>query len=155
MVRCPWFVAGILSLVIGRKLGFYFFATSLIGDLAYIVVTVLFYVIFKPVNKAISLVAAVVSLVGCVLGLLEMFDIITLPINNLVFFGFYCLLIGYLIFRSSFLPRILGVLLALGGLGWLTFASPLLTKTLAPYNFAPGILAERLLMILLIAAGLD
>jgi hypothetical protein len=31
----------------------------------------------------------------------------------LVFFGFYCLAMGYLIFRSSFAPRIIGVLLAI------------------------------------------
>jgi hypothetical protein len=31
-------------------------------------------------------------------------------VHPLVFFGFYCLLIGYMIVRSTFLPRILGVL---------------------------------------------
>lgn len=33
----------------------------------------------------------------------------------IVFFGFYCLLIGFLIYRSTFMPRIIGVLLALSG----------------------------------------
>jgi hypothetical protein len=36
----------------------------------------------------------------------------------LAFFGLYCLLIGYLIFRSTFLPRIIGVFMALAG--WAT-----------------------------------
>jgi hypothetical protein len=43
---------------------------------------------------------------------------------DLVFFGFFCLLTGYLIFKSTFLPRIIGVLMAIAGLGGLTFLSP-------------------------------
>src|SRR5437899_574214 len=39
----------------------------------------------------------------------------------LVFFGSYALLTGYLIIRSPFLPRLLGVLSVMGGRGWLTF----------------------------------
>ena len=37
----------------------------------------------------------------------------------LVFFGFYALLKGYVLIRSTFLPRALGVLAVMGGLGWL------------------------------------
>ena len=79
----------------------------------------------------------------------------SLPINNLVFFGFYCLLIGYLIFESTFLPRTLGVLMAIGGLGWLTFLSPSLAKVLAPYNMLPGIIGEGVLTMWLLVFGVN
>ena len=69
--------------------------------------------------------------------------------------GIYCLLIGYLIFRSTFLPRTLGVLMAIAGLGWLTFMSPTLTHSLYPYNLAPGIIGEGVLTLWLLAVGLN
>ena len=72
-----------------------------------------------------------------------------------VFFGVYCLLIGYLIFRSTFLPRLLGVLMALAGLGWLTFLSPPLANHLSPYNLVLGFLAELALMLWLLVRGVN
>jgi hypothetical protein len=61
---------------------------------------------------------------------------------GMVYFGFYCLLISYLIFRSTFLPRILGVLMSFAGLAWLTFLYPPLVGYLSPYPLYVGALAE-------------
>jgi uncharacterized membrane protein len=150
------FVGGVFALVFGRKPGVvYFYAANLLATAAYIAVTLLFYDLFKPVNKGLSSLAALFSLAGLVIGTLSLFHLISSPINNLAFFGFYCLLIGYLIFRSTFLPRALGVLMAFGGLGWLTFLSPALSKSLSPYNLAPGILGELALTLWLLVFGVN
>jgi hypothetical protein len=103
----------------------------------------------------VSLLAAFFSLAGIIVGLLRTFDLAPAQINPLGFFGFYCLLIGYLIIRSTFLPRILGVLMAIGGLTWLTFFSPSLTSQLYPYNLAPGIFGEGVLTLWLLMIGLN
>ncbi len=71
---------------------------------------------------------------------------------SFVFFGFYCLLIGYLIFRSTFLPRILGAGMTLAGLGWLTFLLPALTHLLSPYILAAGLGEIALTLWLLVAS---
>ena len=73
----------------------------------------------------------------------------------LVFFGVFDFLIGYLIFQSAFLPRILGVLMALAGFGWLTCLSPSLAKHLSPYIEILGFLAELLLLLWLLVKGVN
>ncbi len=145
------FVAGTLALVTptGRQV------TNLVAAVSYIVVTVLFYFLFRPVSRRVSLAAAMVSLAGCVMGVLSALRIAPVQVNPLAFFGVYCLLIGYLVYTSTYLPRALGVLMAIGGLGWLTFAVPALARALTPYNFGPGIFAEGVLTLWLLIAGVD
>ena len=121
----------------------------------YVAVTVLFRSLFRPVGRNISALAAIFSLVGCTLSLLDVFHLGLFRLNPLAFFGCYCLLIGYLILRSTFLPRILGALMAFGGLGWLTFISPALSGYLLPYNMAPGVLGESALTVWLLAVGIN
>ena len=73
----------------------------------------------------------------------------------LVFFGFYALLTGYLIIRSTFLPRILGVLSAFGGLGWLSFLYQPLGYHLFPYIAAFGLLGAASLILWLLVFGVN
>jgi hypothetical protein len=74
---------------------------------------------------------------------------------GLVFFGPHCLFVGYLILRSTFLPRPIGALMVLAGLGWLTFLSPPLAKSLSPYIMMPGALGEISLTLWLIVKGVN
>jgi len=163
------------------------FSAYLMVVACYIAVTALFYELFKPVNRSVSLVAAFFSLVGCAiqaaicvflvaplvllkgapyLSAFKTEQLQTLGYTSFtlygqgfdicfVFFGFYCLLIGYLIFRSGFLPRILGFLMALAGLGWLTFIAPPLAHSLDPYIRIPGVIGEFSLTVWLIVKGVN
>jgi hypothetical protein len=139
----------------GRKLVSYSDTANIAATACYLVVTLFFYDIFKPVNRSLSLLAALFSITGCSIAVLSVFHLDPIRINPLAFFGFYCLLIGYLIFKSTFLPRILGALMAICGLSWLTFLSPPLAKYLFPYNLAPGILVETSLTVWLLVIGLN
>lgn len=162
-------------------------AVGFIATVLYLAVTALFYGLFKPVNRTLSLLAAFFSLVGCAIQAfgslfqlaplvilrgspyLEVFKVEQLQALalfflklhtesshiELIFFAFYDLLIGYLIFRSTFLPRILGGLMMLAGLGWLTFLAPPLTTHLSPYIQILGFLAEFLLMLWLLVIGVN
>ena len=162
-------------------------ATGLIATACYVAVTALFYDLFRPVNKRLSLFAAFFSLVGCtILAFASLFQLAPLVVLGgsqylsafkveqlqalallflelhgqgvnicFVFFGVYCLLIGYLILRSTFLPRILGALMAFAGLGWLTFLSPPIANYLSTYIVVLGFLAELALMLWLLVMGVN
>jgi hypothetical protein len=78
----------------------------------------------------------------------------------LLFFGGACLAIGYLVFRSGFLPRLLGVLMAVAGLGYLLdgFAlilSPVLHGIVFPFSLLPAFVAELSLALWLLVRGVD
>lgn len=78
---------------------------------------------------------------------------------SLVLFGTYDIFTGYLIVRSTFLPRILGVLLAIAGVGYLinTFANvlaPDFAAHLSPWILIPG-LADLLVPTWLLVVGVN
>jgi hypothetical protein len=78
----------------------------------------------------------------------------------LVFFGFYEVLLGYLIFRSTFMPRLLGVLVGIAGLAFLAgsltaFLWPARPGSLTNYELAVDGVGELSLMLWLLVMGVN
>src|SRR5947208_14846200 len=114
-------LTGAFAAFVGGKLVVYGDAFSLVATACYVVVAVLFYGLFKLVDESLSLIAALFSLVGCAISAANVYHRVSYPrrvVNPLALFAVYCLLAGYLIFLTTFLPAILCVLLAFGGLSW-------------------------------------
>jgi len=148
----------------------------------------LFYELFKPVNKTISLLAVYFNIVAttmqavtCIFLLtplvllggehyltaftpdqLQALAIVAMKLYHLcyiialAFFGCYDLLIGYLAFKSTFLPRPIGVLMVITGLGWLTFFIPPIAAYLLPYNvIIAGLVGEVAMILWLLVMGVN
>ncbi len=130
-------------------------------------------ILFSFMGQAVGAVASLLQLAPFVLlggsGYLTVFDARQLQalalmfVNlaaqasyiDLVFDGVFLLLIGYLIFRSTFLPRALGLLVAAAGLAWLTFLSPPLANYLSTVIEVLGVAAEAGLMLWLLVMGVN
>jgi len=158
---------------------------GLISTAGYVVLITLFYQLFRPVSRSLTMVAVFLGLMGCALTAsgslfllaplvilkgspyLSVFDakqvqalaLMFLNLNvqlssiALVFFGLFQLMLGYLIFRSMFLPRVFGVLIALAGVGWLTALWPPLENALLSPIEVLGFVAEAALMLWLLVMG--
>jgi len=72
-----------------------------------------------------------------------------------VFFGFSTLITGWLMIRSTYLPRILGWFALVGGIGWLAFLWPPLGYRLNLYIAAVGILGSLATIVWLIVFGVN
>ncbi|MGO9433299.1 MAG: DUF4386 domain-containing protein [Terracidiphilus sp.] len=128
-------------------------AAGIIEGSCMIAVTLLLYYILRPVNKRLSSLATIFNFAGLIF---ELFQILPHGVNiGLGFHGLYWILIGYLIFKSTFLPRILGALMAFAGLCWLTFLSPPLAVHLSPYSLGSALLVEGLAFLWLLVMGLN
>ena len=126
------------------------------GDLILLVcavaLTLILYVLLRPVNKNLALLAVFFNIVEfpieaasklCLFAALflsgnadylkafephQLHALVKMSLKlhdygfgiDLVFFGFACLIYGYLLFRSGYFPRTLGVLMAIAGLSYLT-----------------------------------
>ncbi len=134
----------------------------------------IFYRLFKPVSRNVAALALMFNMVAIAIeaaNLLNHFAPVRLLVSegntehlypvayafvelfsvgfgiSLVFFGFFCLLIGNLIIRSGFLPRFLGFLMSVAGFCYLLnsfslFVLPELADLLFPYVLMPCLVAE-------------
>ena len=73
----------------------------------------------------------------------------------LAFFGFSTVVQGWLVYRSGFLPRWLGVIEIIGGFGWLTFLSPPLGMRLFMYVAVFALLGLLAMIVWLLTVGID
>jgi hypothetical protein len=153
-VAAALYFLSLLTAVLGESVGGDVgFAAGELAVAGMVAMTLLFYDIFKPVNRSLSLLAAFLNLVGLTF---EAFRWNPQGVDiALVFVGLQHLLIGYLILKSSFLPRSLSVLMVFAGLAWLTYMSNPLANHLSPYNTASGIAGEGLVYLWLLVRGLD
>lgn len=143
--------------------------------IAYVIVTALLYRLFKPVSASLSLIAALFSMLGLAL-LAAATAMLLLPLQDAsaayavlklhgaaydltgVFFGAYCLLIGWLILKSNYLPLAIGWLMALAGAVFvmdatLALVAPAVAKMVPDIVMLVSLLGEGSLALWLAAFG--
>lgn len=167
------------------------FVSELITTLTSLPISIIFYYLFRVVNKKLTLMMVffdiVVTAIEATVLLNHFAPLLILQAGpyasaftqtqlqaqaylylqmqdigldiSLAFFGFDCLVTAYLIYKSTFLPRILGVLLAIEGIGYLInsftlFLAPALQARIFPYFVATG-LAELALALWLLIIGVN
>jgi hypothetical protein len=167
------------------------FVADLVCIVCSIFLSLIFYILFKPVNRNLSLLALLFgSVASAVMAVnllnqlapllllhntsyLKAFTIEQLQTESLFFlnlqsqgynislllFAFYFPIIGWLVYKSNFLPRLLGVLYALAGAGYLInslawFLYPHLAGYLFPYVLLPAFIGEVSMSLWLIVKGI-
>ncbi|HEX8170558.1 MAG TPA: DUF4386 domain-containing protein [Thermoanaerobaculia bacterium] len=160
---------------------------GLVGNLLYLALAALFYFLFAPVSRRVSLVAAFVAAAGCALQIfgalfqlapllilrdaqlaasfnvqqLQAASLFALRLQaqtltlSIILFAFYHILIGWLIVRCTFLPRAIGVLMIVAGIGWLAFLWPPLGMAVRMIVLPLGGIAELVLMLWLLIKGVN
>jgi hypothetical protein len=138
---------------------------------------VLFYDLFKVVDRRLALLDVFFTLVGTAIeaaGLLNQFAPLVLPGGAsatsalattdydiyTVFYGFDIVCVAYLVFRSTFLPRTIGVLLAVDGLAYLIHSvtdvlAPGFAAHVAPWIDLPAPVGEGSLCLWLLVVGVN
>lgn len=168
------------------------FVSDIIAFLCDAVISILFYVLLRPVSKTLALLAAAfrllahpaiasINMLNHFMALLLLGDVEYLSVFNVdqlhalallflqahrygyliggAFFGLHCLILGYLLFKSVWFPRILGILLVLAAVGYLleSFGNFLFPEAEAILVWAvavPAVIGEVSLCLWLLIKGI-
>lgn len=130
----------------------------------------IFYELFKVVDRRAALLVVLFTIVATAIEAAGIATQFTAPNPfdleadsydvSAVFFGGYCLALGYLVFRSTFLPRAIGVLMAIDGAAYITnsfttFLAPGFASHLVPWIQLPTLAGEGSLTLWLLIFGID
>jgi len=79
---------------------------------------------------------------------------------SLIFFGCVCVILGYLIFKSGYLPKVVGVLMQIAGLCYLInsyalFLAPSFADRIFPAILIPAFIGEASLCLWLLVKGVN
>ena len=168
------------------------FVSDLVAFMSDAVVSVLLYVLLRPVSRTVSLLAAAFRLLAhpaiAAINLLNHYAALLLLQGDAylsvfttdqlhalaslflnmhgygyliagAFFGVHCLILGYLLFKSDYFPGILGIMMAIAALGYLTesfgnFLFPGHGDVLAWFVAVPAVLGEFSLTLWLLIKGI-
>lgn len=140
-------------------------AAHLIVTLTNPVLMVIFYELFKVVNRRLALLGAFFGLVATAIEGVSVFVLVQHPVVAAydvytAFFGFSLVVFGYLVYRSTFLPRAIGVLLVIDGAGYLAYSfadilAPGFASHLVPWIQLPILAGEGSLTVWLLVAGVN
>lgn len=145
------------------------------GLAAHVVVTVtnvglavIFYELFKAVSRRAAMLVVFFTLVATAIeaaGIVNQLSTLTVGGTaaydvSTVFFAGYALAIGYLIYRSTFMPRVIGVLMVVDGVAYLvnsfgTILAPDFAAHLVPYIQLPILLGEGSLTLWFLVFGIN
>ena len=140
-------------------------ATHLIVTLTNPALMLIFYELFKVVNRRLALLAAFFGLVATAIEGASLFVQVEHPVVAAydvyaAFFGIDLMTIGYLVNRSHFLPRVIGIRLVVDGASYLAYSflhilAPQFASHLVPWIQLPILAGEGSLTVWLLVVGVN
>jgi hypothetical protein len=152
-------------------------AAELVLLVCAVALTQILFMLLRPVNRDLALLAMLFALMSLSVEAVSTLELVAALSPRavagvaveahtrgfalaLVFFGVECLILGYLIRRSGYLPWVIGVLMQVAGVAYLAnsfvlLLAPAFSSTVFPLIIAPVLAGEGSLALWLVVKGVD